>query len=200
MASIDCSLSANCFIDETAATTNYGGIQIDVGEISGGTQKRRSLIKFDLSGIDSTAIFDTVTLKLYKDVSDLSSNTRTMRVYRVKRAWSQAGCTWNKYDGTNNWSTAGCGDTTNDRDGTDIGSISMPDVTSAGYKEITLTPSSVNDWINGGMTNNGMVVIMDTETDDMQRFDGPTPGYSNPPILSITYHLPESGGFYHMSV
>lgn len=170
----------------------------DVGEFNGASNDiRRGLMKFDLSSIPSGSTITAVTLRLYDIGLNLATNTRTMRCYRCLRNWGETTVTWNKYDGTNAWGTAGADNTTSDREAGDIGNISMPGTEVAGYVDITITASAIQDWLTGAVTNYGFVVRMDTETDDLHRFNGSEAGAFSPELV-VTYDLP-SGGFYYMS-
>lgn len=200
MAQVTLNASEAVFIDETAATTNFEGSadQLDIGELAGGTNKRRSLIQWDLSSIPSNATITAVTFKIYDRGGDLSSNDRTFDIFRVRRNWVENEVTWNVYSSGNSWSTAGAGNTTDDREGTAIGSVATTNAAiSAAYVTCSLTASAIQDWVTGAFTNNGVICVMQTESDDMHRYDGED--NSNPPQLVIDYDLP-SGGFYHISI
>ena len=76
----------------------------------------------------------------------------------------------------------------------------MPATEVAGENDITLTASKVQEMYDGTITNNGLLLQMDTETDDMHRFNASEWSTSSErPVLSIEYHSPDSGGFYYMS-
>ena len=70
----------------------------------------RLVASFDISTLSGKTI-SGAALTLYSD----GSGTATSGTYTCKRltqtAWTEAGVTWNRYDGTNNWTTAG-GDAT----------------------------------------------------------------------------------------
>ena len=170
--------------------TNRGTVaSADVGEYSGAVG--RMLLKFDLSSIPSSAVVSSATLTL-TPVGDYSSNARTLSVYRCLRAWTEAGVTWNKYDGTNAWGTAGADNTTSDRESSAIGTLSVgasPTLNTG--MDITLTASKIQEMVSGTFTNNGFVIRVDTENaDDIQwaTSDHATAGYR--PKLVIEYSLP----------
>jgi hypothetical protein len=200
MAQVTLNPSKDCHMTNgVLANANQNTASLDIGEYNGGANDiRRTLIQFDLSSIPSGSTITGVTLRMYDSGSNLATNTRTMRVFRCRRTWGETTVTWNKYDGTNSWTTAGADDTTNDREGTDVGSISMPGTEVAGYNNITVTASAVQDWLTGSFSNNGFLIRMDTETDDLHRFDSREG--SNQPQLVVDYELPVAGGFYYMSV
>ncbi len=194
MAQMTLNPSGDAQIISDGPTTNYGThTALDVGEVPAATSTRRSLLKFDLSSLSGKLITSAV-LRLYDGGADYTNNTRTMYVNRMKRAWTEAGVTWNKYDGTNNWTTAG--GMTNSADcevSPSIGSISMPNPPVSGYVEITLDTTSVQEWIDGTFTNNGIGLSMGTESDDMHEFNSKEA--ANKPELVIVYPDDPSGFF-----
>ena|SRR3990167_3138893 len=178
------------YIESGAPTTNYGTSgNIATGENNAGASGLRSLLKFDLSSIPAGSVIDSAVLSLTISV-DLSSNARTFRVFRQKRAWTESGATWNKYDGTTDWQTAG-GFGADDCEQTDIGSAAYTATESIGtVKTYTLTASAVQAMITGGSwTDNGFLVKADTEVDDLWAHYSSGDGTSsNRPKLVVTYH------------
>jgi len=170
-------------IEDINATTNYSAnAYFQVGEWNGGSAVDRSLLHFDVSSIPATATINQVRLILWDDGSNYSSNTRTMRVYRMVRAWTASTSTWNTTDGSTSWGTAGASNAT-DREATDIGSVSMPATEIEGYWQVTLSPSNIQDWIDGDLTNNGLQLKMDTETNDMHQFSDETVSGEEPKLI-----------------
>jgi hypothetical protein len=65
----------------------------------------RTLFHFDLSNLPTNATIIVATLVLTRNYS---LGTPACKIYRLTRtAWTETGCTWNKYDGTNTWTTPG---------------------------------------------------------------------------------------------
>ena len=187
----------DAYIQNTAATTNYGSSHLLLtGHDS--TNTNRFLIKWDLSSIPKNAKVISAVLSLYIN-ADYSNNARTLSAYRCLRAWVEGEVTWNVYSTGNNWGTSGCANTTTDREARDIGSASVGPSPSVGSEiAITLTPSKVQEWISGTLTNNGLLMKVDTETSDSMWYhsqEGSTAELR--PKLVITYIL---GGYFHMSV
>ena len=193
--------SADTWLDNTNATSNFGGNNdFYVGEYDSGSQTARALIKWDFATDFATELgqgyiqVNSVTVDLVS-LGDLSSNTRTGRFYRVLRAWTEGGATWNKYDGTNDWGTAGAA-ASSDRETSDVGSYSFNATNTSGTTNtITLTASAVEQMINGTFTNNGFLLKMDSEIDDMQRFHSSEHATSaNRPEINIDYTIVPRGG------
>ena len=188
------------FIDDSATSTNYGTeTRIAVGEWNSGSSVCRGLLKFDFTkGTNpppSNVTVLSATLYLYA-VQDLTNNVRTIRAYRVLRNWVEGQATWNVYSTGNNWGTAGCSNTTTDRLATDMGNTSVAnpptDIT------ISLDTATVLGWINGTINNYGMLLKVDTETDDQTGWgssDNATAGLR--PKLVVEYF--SGGGFFKFS-
>ena len=182
------------FIFGGDATTNYGGnTNIFVGGLTG-SNIYRTLIKFDgLSDgtIPSAATISSATLSLYCS-GENSSNARTLRVFRLKRAWVEAQATWNIYSTGNKWQTAG-GFGANDCEQTDIGSRAFSATETTGeYKDFSLTVADIQAIVNGTWTNNGFLIKADTESSDRYSFYS-SDNASNKPKLTIVYTTGPAG-------
>lgn len=191
--------TADATLDANAATTNQGTGNFTTGEYGTGAQVNRALIKFDLSSLSGKTISSAV-LKLYETGADYSSASGTIEVYRVHRAWTELGCTWNTYDGSNNWGTAGCANTTSDRESSAIGTSATIDATETLGEEyaITLDASKIQEMVNGTFTNNGFLLKTTSETNDMHSLCGRTHATeAYRPVLYIT--TTEDGGYYFLS-
>lgn len=188
----DC--SADALINQVQPTYNYGvTISIAAGEYNTGSALTRSCIKFDFSSIPSDAIITSAVLNVCIR-GNLSSNARTLRVYRLKKSWTEGtkngaapadGVTWNTRDGSNNWTTAGAFDPA-DCEQTEIGSIDLTATETINqYKRIPLNISSLTELDLGY----GFLLKMDTETDDAYTFF--YRGHATyKPYLTVTYHSP----------
>jgi hypothetical protein len=163
----------------------------------------RSVIKFDVSSIPADAVISGATLSLWRAGKFGTPVNTTLRAYRIKRAWVEAQVTYNSYSTGNSWSTAGVGNTTTDREATDIGSVSILNADAVGTQyDIALTPSAVQDWVDGTMTNNGLLLKIDDET-DLYQFDSSDHGTAGTrPKLVVTYTVftPSAGAYSSSSV
>lgn len=181
--------SVDTFMSSAEATTNYGTTAVFAAG-NDGVRSQRTLIKWDLSSIPGNAIVSSATLSIFVAV-DASNNARTLRAYRVLRAWTEDGATWNKYDGSSDWGTAGCANTSTDREATDIGTASIDASPPVGTEyQISLTASKVQEWISGALTNNGLLLQADTENADSIQYDSAESLTAlEKPKLVITYEL-----------
>ena len=195
----------DAFVFSTSPTTNFNDPNISMGEATApfdGTVAR-AFIKFALTGVPAGSTINSATMSLYID-SNLASNTRDLNVYRLLRAWTETGVTWNKYDGTNDWGTAGAANTSTDREAANIGSVSVLSGPSADTEyQVTLTAAKIQEMISGGVfTNNGFLLQMSTESDDYHSFRSSEYAVDTTkiPKLVIDYTPAASGGFVFMSV
>lgn len=167
------------------ATTNYGTDQgLWAGALNGGSGgTTRALIKFDLSALPDSAAIIHAKIQLYVK-AELSSNARTLRIYRQKRAWSESQATWNIYSTGNNWQAPG-GFGSDDCEQTDIGSRAFSATESINAAILFfLTPTTKS----GLDLGNGWMIKADTETNDAYNFgssDDTTP--ARRPKLIILY-------------
>jgi hypothetical protein len=156
----------NCNPDSKYPTSDpvYVG---DVVNYNGGNTCR-VLIKFDLSSIPPAATINSATLSLWLS-ANYAGNLRLVRAYRQKRAWTEAGASWNRYDDTNAWQTPG-GFGENDCEQSDSGCCIMGISEVIGEKQWMLYPSRVQGWVSGAMANNGLLLKADTEYNDAHAF------------------------------
>lgn len=176
--------------DRYIGSTGSGGSGNDenvyVGELNVNTNVCRTLIKFNLSALPDNAKISSATFSLYTTF-DYSSNARTARVYRLKRAWTEANASWTNYDTGLAWQTAG-GFGANDCEQTEIGSRAFTATESIGaFKDFSLTAAIKADLDLG----NGWLIKMDTELNDGYEFaSGDNTASANYPKLVIVYTVP----------
>ncbi len=180
---IDASIQSN-------SATNFGTeVAIGVGENNNANRVSRVLIKFDVS-MPANATIVSAKLSLWT-ASDLSDHDRTLRVYRLKVPFVESQATWNTAGGGVNWQVPGASGTS-DRENIEIGSVQILANEPIGVqKEITLSPAMVQEWVSGAFTNNGLIIVVDTELND--RFNYKSSDTSNStqrPRLIIQYTLP----------
>jgi hypothetical protein len=120
----------------------------------------RTLMQFDLSGIPAGSLISSATLVLYAD-TDFGSNpsSNPLEVYRATKTWAENASSWYYWNGVgNSWDNPG-----GDAVGTNGVQFAAP------YSVNTGNPSSaapmtwdiknlVNDWVNNGVTNQGLMI------------------------------------------
>lgn len=129
--------------ENTPATAFGAGTNIEVGKFGAG-DFFHGLIRFDgLSNIPSSATISAATLYLYQE---FSSGTYSIDLRRMLQAWTEAGATWNTYDGTSAWNTAGATGAGTDR----VSAVeSTTSVSSAGGYHAFDCTSLVQDVVDG---------------------------------------------------
>ena len=125
------------WINGGATTTNYGSsttFQIDDSPV------QNFLLRINLSNVTNTAriIGAGILLKL-----NASPANMLVTMYRLLRAWTEGGVTYNKYDGTNDWTTAGA-----TGEGTDVEANGC-DGAAANKSWNVETSLSAGDWLRG---------------------------------------------------
>lgn len=191
MAQIQINADFGTYMRDGAPTQNHPG---DGAYFVAGraTETQRGIIKIPFTGLPAGSIITAVTLDVYLNDKSLASNNRLMRFYRCKRVMTYAGASWNNWDTGQAWQTAGAAGA-NDREGTDSGSRTMNTTDTINqYYSVTMTVADIQAMFDGGYTNNGFIVKMDTETADAYIFDGHAG--SNPPRFTIDYTPPPSSG------
>lgn len=157
-------------------TWNFGSqASMYVGdEASTGLGTLRSALEFDLSGIPAGATISGATLSLFQ-ANQSSSGTPTLDVHYITQPWTQGtgsgtetgdGATWLTYDGAAGWNVAG-----GDYNDAASASVSSPAATGV-WVDWDIT-SLIQDWIDGIVDNNGLLIKQDFENpagDDAKLF------------------------------
>ena len=157
---------ADANVRQASATSNFGtSTTSDVSSASGANQ--RLYTRFDLAGctpaIPATATVRLATLRLY--ASTLSSNCRTLDIFRVTSSWTEAGVTWNNQP---------FGATINNpaqssrTDSFDAGTPSSCENKVTGYVTGAIVTSDVAAFISG-TSNNGWIIRDESEGSSQTR-------------------------------
>jgi RHS repeat-associated protein len=116
-------------------------------------QHARSLLKFDLSSIPSSAYVSDATIKLYAPTE--AKNTVGVQLRRATRPWTSA-VSWTKYDGTNAWSAEGGDSSTPTTELYTVNNGGKPGWWEFPAKQLT------RKWVDGTYPNQGVVLkLMD---------------------------------------
>ena len=134
------------------ATTNYGtATTFEVGKSPSRT--KRGLLKFDLVTIPSNAIIQSGTMSITLTGGDVV--TLSLSAHYLTQPWLESAVTWNKKDASTNWTTAG---------GT-YNTTATATITSDATlvaKNFNIS-SLVQAWVNGSITNNGLLIKQTNE-------------------------------------
>lgn len=179
-------------VRQGAATTNFGtATALDVA--SGNNLNRRTYLRFDLTvcspAIPAGAVIRLATLRLF--MSAVPGACRTIDIFRVTAAWTEAAITWNNQPfGTaiNNPATAARTDSFGA--GTPVGCEN----TAAGYVLGAVVTADVGAFTSGAATNNGWMLRDDAEGSATLRtttFSAKNLGtVTQAPQLIVTYVAP----------
>jgi hypothetical protein len=189
---VDIPLSNDTQMQSNNPTTNYDTTTVmGIGESNAAALIARTFIKPDFSLIPTGRQFVSAVLKL-TPTNDLSSNARTMRAHRCLRDVVSAECTWNIWKTANNWGTAGASGSGTDFEATEMGNGSIPasPTINTQMDAITFVAADLQKLYDGTYTNNGIILFVDTQTNDLIQYastDNGTAAYR--PIITITYVL-----------
>ena len=168
-------------IRSDATKTNYGTATTLLAD---GSPDYAILMRWDLTSIPAAKTATQVSLTF--NVVDPSS--QVYKLYALKRSWTESNATWtNASSGNGNrWQTAGANGA-NDRETTEMGTLSA-----AANGSLTTTLNShglakVNAWIDSPSSNFGFVILDYSMTDgiDLTSSEGTT--LSQRPALTITH-------------
>ena len=168
------------------------GNEVHIGETATVSAVERGVIKIPFTGLPAGSTITAATLDLYLLDTTYATSNRLASVYRIKRAMTYDGVSWNNYDTGQAWQTPGASGA-NDREASASGTRTFNTTDTINqYYSITLTVADIQAMFDGGYTNNGFLLQMATEVDDRYTFTGHA--VSNPPRLTITYTPPPSSG------
>lgn len=170
------------YIYEGSATTNYGS-ENDLLFITYGGTRKKSLLNFNVSSIQSGSTINSALLYLY--VTGWSGSSSSISVYQVFRNWVETETTWNNATTSIGWDTVGCENITTDRNATAEASTTIISINAWYNWNITILTQR---WLSGISTNNGMILI-DTSGSRTVNAVSSNAG-SNNPYMQIIYTLP----------
>jgi cysteine-rich repeat protein len=188
--------SADTYLSANDVTYNNGGNTALHADGTTDTNRRTTLLKWDLSSIPSDATVSSASLSLYvEDASPLAFN-----LYNMRRAWvegtgnraaSTTSANWNTYDGSNSWGTVGAANTGSDRYDTNLWGATTSSFSSTGSKTEALNANGVGvvqGWINGS-ANNGLIIQNYSGSTNNAAFFTSREGSTtaNRPTLNISY-------------
>ncbi|WP_437659571.1 DNRLRE domain-containing protein [Sorangium sp. So ce1182] len=136
---------ADATLWQVSPTWNDGAsTTLSTGTGTGGV--RRSLLRFDLSGLPSSAVITSATLSLYQTYKTESS---TVRVHRATGPWSESTVTWSSFGGGSHFDPAVEASFTTGGPG---------GIT--GFRDVDVS-SLARSWVIGGLANHGVLIEED---------------------------------------
>ena len=186
----------DAFINQAASSASDDNLYAGNVRVLGSDNVRRTLLRFDLTSIPTSAVIVSAVLTLHNNTTTTFSGTQTFWAYHSATNWT-SGVNWITYDGTNAWTTAG-GDY-------DVPSGMGPDVYPSDSTDMTsATDDLVFDDVaqlcreaigsHAGILN--LFVIGPETLGTAAYFGAYSVDYADAslrPLLAITYATPESG-------
>lgn len=106
----DAAAGVDAYLDRGIPDTNYGAAT-QLYMRTGGGADRRSLARFDLSGLPIGAVVTAATLYLYNRACYTNATGSVNRILAANSAWTEAGATWNfALGGATRWAGDAGGD------------------------------------------------------------------------------------------
>lgn len=159
---------------ETSPATPRGAEITFIQDINA-TDERRSLLRFDLSSIPSGVSITSATLQFYVDVEGQGFNMHRMLV-----PWDEATVTYSSI-GNRHFAA-------NNTDAESVVNANWPGVDNyTGPITVTVPPSTIQNWIDGSLTNNGWLMIATHADDGQQLRSRETATTADRPKLTVTY-------------
>jgi Disaggregatase related repeat len=139
-------------ISEDSASSNYGSSStIYVGRASGQGKLYKGLLKFDVSGLPSNATVTAATLRLNQTTST-GSGSFDIGVYKIIATWNESSVKWSNFNANSNYDT------------TQLAVTSVATGTT-GFKEWSLPPALINEWIDGvPQPNYGLALVYESNS------------------------------------
>ena len=154
-----------------ASSPDYTGNWENLYTGIAGDGRKRSLLRFDLSGIPSGAMVDSATLSIYLYSGDAG---HTVNVHRITSAWSESGVTWNSLGNAY------------------VASPVCSFGTASGWRTADVT-ALVRGWLSGTYDNYGLLLDDPASSGSATYYASEYGTISERPKLEICYHTGTPG-------
>lgn len=175
-------------LSELAPTTNYGSANpLIVDGDAGSGKDMYVLLRWDVGAVPPGSTVQSARIKLHVT----NASTQTYELYRLSRAWTETGATWNQAATGTNWAVPGAKGST-DRGSTVRGTVTA---TATGLVTITLNSSGVSmvqSWVDSPSGNYGLILADPANADSLQFASREASTASQRPRLEITYTPPST--------
>ena len=133
----------DAYVNKSEPDTNY-----DTGTLSVAGNSTRIFAGFDLGSIPDTAVILSADLSLYYYDNESTSKSGAVGVYRVTGSWDETTITWNTMPSTQS---------------TSLNTITVPASATGDFLTWSIS-SLVQGWVDGSMTNYGLMLRDTNET------------------------------------
>ncbi len=147
--------------------------------------RERTLIKFDISRVPTSAIVTEATLHLF---AWYRSQTFAVdaRAYQVLRRWNQDDATWNAATASTFWGQPGCSAPGSDYD-PDSSAMATLNYTNRYYSwDVT---DMAQEWIANPLSNEGVIIVGEGPAAQYQLRASEIPADNQRPYLVLTYRM-----------
>jgi hypothetical protein len=173
------------FISEAQPNKNFGtatSLNVDGDEPAGTGKDRAVLLKWASLTVPAGSTVQSATITL--NITNTSAGT--YELYEMKRDWSEARVTWERYVKNKSWQVSGA------NGALDRGTTVLGTVTASALGQLTVTLNApgialVQSWVGTPTTNYGLI-LTDSAANDEVNFtssEGTTAGLR--PKLTVTY-------------
>jgi len=171
-------VTVDTWLDADNVNATHGSspeLQIDTNP------KQVSLIRFDLAAIPSGSVIDEA--ELHFTIFDPASSGDRVRARVLLRSWDEREASWNDAANNRRWPSPGASGDALDSD--IAGSVSAD---TSGERTLSLTPSTVQAWIDDPATNLGLRLEVSSSNNNDVRLHSREAAQANRPFLRVTFH------------
>lgn len=173
--------TVDSWLDGWYPDTNYGN---DSDMWIRSADIKRPVIYFDVSSIPAGSTIVGARLWLMTDFYRSHPQTINVAVYGLKRAWNETQVTWNRAQVGALWAAPGADNTASDRDS--VAADTRPIYDTVKWYDWNVT-SLVQQWVSGGRTNHGMLLVGTGNTCEMHFWTSECSVAGQRPRLEVQY-------------
>jgi len=178
----------DAYLRSSNPSQNQGNsVGINVGYESLIDDHKRGALKFDLSGIPADATITAACLALRGNVTLTTTVQVTINIYSLLRNWVEGEVTWNDWQTGSTWTTAGADSVGNDRTDNIMGVFYVTE--QSDWYTTTLDIDTVQGWVDGSISNYGMLLKNTNDTDRYTSFISSDNVEWARPVLVISYDI-----------
>ncbi|MGQ9715542.1 MAG: DNRLRE domain-containing protein, partial [Anaerolineae bacterium] len=177
---------ADTYLYEYDPDVNYGPWWYMTIRASG---SKRPILRFDVSGIPSSAVVVSATLRLHTtELQDPPDRALTVDLYQVRRYWAEMEATWRNATASTPWALGGCNGV-GDRDFTAVarGTVDKPNASF----DFDVT-GAVQEWVADPGGNYGLLLVGSGPTVSYAFYTREWATVDKHPSLTVRYYIPSA--------